>query len=194
MSQTGRITKAAEFVGVDDDSLLVQVAREIRDVAEDDRGRKSGREPNGDRVRQRKPGWSAVIAMVVVSGLAANPIWDRLTGKSELEIAVEVAQLRGKIETFEGRLNSAVADDLQSAADHAVEFRELDGKLVALGKNVDLLLSKLEVPASERNKIPETSEATIKRHKQAEDALQARKDAAARRLVEQSVADSDTVR
>ena len=142
--------------------------------------------------KARRPGWAAVIGMCVTSMLAGSPIWDAVTGGGQAS-AAKIGQLEGKLAAVEGRLNSIDAAALRGASDRAVEFRELDQKIVALGSNVELVMAKLGVPPEVRKTIPPTSEATESRHEQAirdwENAVRE----AERRQIEQAIADSGTV-
>lgn len=142
--------------------------------------------------KSKRPGWAAVIGMCVASTLAGSPIWDAVTGGGRAS-ATKIGQLEGKLGALEGRLNSLDAAALRGASDRAVEFRELDAKIVALGSNVELVMAKLGVPEEQRKPIPQTSEATESRHEQAirdwEHAIRE----AERRQIEQAIADSGTV-
>lgn len=142
--------------------------------------------------KSKRPGWAAVIGMCVASTLAGSPIWDAVTGGGRAS-ATKIGQLEGKLGALEGRLNSLDAAALRGASDRAVEFRELDAKIVALGSNVELVMAKLGVPPEVRKTIPPTSEATESRHEQAirdwENAVRE----AERRQIEQAIADSGTV-
>lgn len=101
--------------------------------------------------------------------------------------------MRGRQTALEQQVNSMAAADLKSAAERAVEFRELDGKIVAVGQNVEAILVQVQVPPERRKPIPETSAETLQRHKDAEERWRAAVAAAERRQVEQALADSDTV-
>lgn len=142
--------------------------------------------------KAKRPGWAAVIGMCVTSMFAGSPIWDAITGGGQAS-ATKIGQLEGKLGALEGRLNSLDAAALRGASDRAVEFRELDAKIVALGGNVELVMAKLGVPEEQRKPIPQTSEATESRHEQAirdwENAVRE----AERRQIEQAIADSGTV-
>ena len=104
-----------------------------------------------------------------------------------------LGELRGRQAALEQQVNSMAAADLKAGADRAVEFRELDAKIVALGLNVEAILVQTGVPPERRTPIPETSQETIARHNAAEAAWAAALRAAERRQVEQALADSDTV-
>ncbi len=142
--------------------------------------------------KSKRPGWAAVIGMCVASTLAGSPIWDAVTGGGRAS-ATKIGQLEGKLGALESRLNSLDAAALRGASERAVEFRELDAKIVALGGNVELVMAKLGVPEEQRKPIPQTSEATESRHEQAirdwEHAIRE----AERRQIEQAIADSGTV-
>ncbi len=142
--------------------------------------------------KAKRPGWAAVIGMCVASTLAGSPIWDAVTGGGHAS-ATKIGQLEGKLGALESRLNSLDAAALRGASERAVEFRELDAKIVALGGNVELVMAKLGVPEEQRKPIPQTSEATESRHEQAirdwEHAIRE----AERRQIEQAIADSGTV-
>ena len=142
--------------------------------------------------KSKRPGWAAVIGMCVASTLAGSPIWDAVTGGGRAS-ATKIGQLEGKLGALEGRLNSLDAAALRGASDRAVEFRELDAKIVALSGNIQIVMVKLGVPEDQLKPIPQTSTATESRHEQAirdwENAVRE----AERRQIEQAIADSGTV-
>ena len=142
--------------------------------------------------KAKRPGWAAVIGMCVASTLAGSPIWDAVTGGGRAS-ATKIGQLEGKLGALEGRLNSLDAAALRGASDRAVEFRELDAKIVALSGNIQIVMVKLGVPEDQLKPIPQTSTATESRHEQAirdwENAVRE----AERRQIEQAIADSGTV-
>lgn len=142
--------------------------------------------------KAKRPGWAAVIGMCVASTLAGSPIWDAVTGGGHAS-ATKIGQLEGKLGALESRLNSLDAAALRGASDRAVEFRELDAKIVALSGNIQIVMVKLGVPEDQLKPIPQTSTETESRHEQAirdwENAVRE----AERRQIEQAIADSGTV-
>ncbi len=142
--------------------------------------------------KSKRPGWAAVIGMCVASTLAGSPIWDAVTGGGRAS-ATKIGQLEGKLGALEGRLNSLDAAALRGASDRAVEFRELDAKIVALSGNIRIVMVKLGVPEDQLKPIPQTSTETESRHEQAIRAWENAVREAERRQIEQAIADSGTV-
>ena len=196
-SQAGRLTQM-EQAAKEAVELGAQAARAMRDVIDDHPTPPDG-QPIADEVRLkgevrvkkprvRRPGWPATLGMCIVAALGGTPIWSLVTGAS-----AELGELRGRQAALEQQVHSLAAADLKSAADRAVEFRELDAKIVAVGQNVEAILVQTGVPPERRTPIPPTSQETIARHNAAEAAWTAALRAAERRQVEQAMADSDTV-
>jgi len=145
------------------------------------------------RPKKSRPTWSAVVGMCVASILAGDPIWEQVRGSDDQARALELGELRGHVAALEGRINSGEAADLKAAADRAVEWREIDAKIVVLGENLETALATLGVAPANRRALPVTSQETLDRHRDAELAYRNAKRSAERRQIEQSIADSGTV-
>ena len=147
--------------------------------------------------RRSRPSWPAVITAALLSAFAGDPVWEQFRGwfgaDDATRTATELGELRGHITALEARVNSSEALELKSAADRAVEWREIDGKIVVLGENIETALASLGVAASARKPLPATSQDTLERHSEAERAWRDAKRRAEKKQVEQSIADSGTV-
>jgi hypothetical protein len=199
-STSGRITEMTA-VATDAIGMAADAARAVRAWPLEDHPTPPDGQPAVDvqvavaggvtvkkKPRSRRPSWPATIGMVLASALSGTPIWNMVTGS-----AAELGELRGRQEALEQQMNSNAAADLKRDRNQAIDFRELDDKIVAIGTNVDAILVQVSVPPERRVTVPATSRETIERHAAAIARWDAAVSAAERRQVEQSIADSDSV-